>query len=315
MNKQNITINLSPLGIIKVAGPDAEKFLQGQLTCDVREITEQQSRLGAHCDHKGRMQATFRLFKYEADYYLQIPKNLIEHLLTTLKKYAIFSKVTLTDVSTEWQQLGISGPDSLAIINELFAQSAPTQIDTVSCTEQTIIIRIPSNDSPRFSLLAKNTTIENLTQRLQSHCQLADFSHWQLLDIEAGIPSLCPETTGLFTPHQINYPAVNGVSFNKGCYTGQEIVARMHYLGKLKQRMYKITFISSYVNISPGAPLVIISNGQSQECGTLVQACKTQQAQWLGLAVIYDTAIGQTLYIENLEQPILDIQDLPYTIQ
>lgn len=313
MNKQNVIVDLKPLGIIKIAGPDAEKFLQGQLTSDVREVTEQQSRLGAHCDHRGRIQATFRLFKFKAEYYLQIPHNLIDHLLTTLKKYAVFSKVTLTDVSSDWRQLGINGPDSMTIINEAFNHPAPEQIDAIINTDA-LIIRVPSNNFPRFCLLSSQISIESCAQHLQQYCQFTDYAYWQLLDIEAGIPSLSIETIGLFTPQQINYTSINGVSFNKGCYTGQEIVARMHYLGKSKQHMYKIIFSGPTI-VAPGIPVLTKTEEQIQECGTLVQVCQIQENQWAGLAVIYDNAIGQKLYVENLDQPILSVQDLPYNIK
>lgn len=311
MSNTNI-VELTPLGIIKAEGSDAEKFLQGQLTCDVREVSELQSRLGAHCDHKGRMQAIFKLFKYQNDYYFQISKNLIEHLLQCLKKYAVFSKVTLTDVSEDWQQIGINGTESISILKELISEKLPEKIDGVVCLNNLVIIQLPGN-VPRFCLLGSNLTIESLKQFLLTRCQHAEFSYWQSLDIAAGIPSLFPETIGLFTPQQINFTSINGVSFNKGCYTGQEIIARMHYLGKLKQHMYKITFAISH-EIPPGTKIITINNQEATECGTLVQAVKMVDDHWQGLAVIYDTAISQSLYLENLHQPILNIEDLPYTI-
>src|SRR5437868_3251399 len=110
------------LGLIRVTGHDAEKFLQGQLTCDVREVKPSHNLLGAHCDHKGRIQATFRLFSDGKDYYLQLPHNVIPHLMQLLQKYAVFSKVTLSDVSDQWQQIGIFGEvDPNWILKDIYA--------------------------------------------------------------------------------------------------------------------------------------------------------------------------------------------------
>lgn len=237
---------LSSLGLIQVIGVDAEKFLQGQLTCDVREVNAQQYRLGAHCDPKGRVQATFRLFEHQEDYYFLLPKNVIPHLLQCLQKYAVFSKVKLDEVNA---------PEIL----ELFGQTL-----------------------------------------------WSDKSAWELQDILAGIPTIYPETIGEFTPHQINYQLINGVSFNKGCYTGQEIIARMHYLGKPKQQMYRVSFVCEH----PPTPGTKIYNSNAQKVGTLVTAAPVAQNDYQALAVLQNDAITENLYVDSI---LLTLLDLPYT--
>lgn len=234
--------DLSPLGLISITGPDAAKFLQGQLTCDVREVTEQQSCLGAHCDPKGRVQFTFRLFKHLDVYYLRLPREMISHALSLLQKYIIFSKAKLADVSDEWSSLKLT------------------------------------TDS---------------------------FSTSQLQDIEAGIPTITTKTIGLFTPHDINYPLLNGVSFNKGCYTGQEIVARMHFLGKPKQRLYRVSF-SAKQTPEIGAKLL----ADQKEVGTLVNFAEDGQQSYQALVVLQNSAIGSQIF---LDQSLLTVLDLPYT--
>ncbi len=332
-----ILIDLPSLGLIKITGLDAAKFLQGQLTCDVREVTEQQSRLGAHCDSKGRIQATFRLFYYQGDYYLQLPRTQIQPLLNVLKKYALFSKVTLTDISNEWQQLGITGDNCATALASLTEDPLPEKTDITLTSNNLIITRLPHHTTtPRFCLLILTTDSHEgwrvggfpATRSLRAWQGAAatgprdhrstnvvdkdkdkDFNNWQKLDIEAGIATLFPETANQFTPQQINYTALNAVSFTKGCYIGQEIIARTHYLGKAKQHLYKINFQNpNALEFQPGTKLISMNNGDLQECGTLIQA--TQQ---IGLAVIHDNALTHTIYIENLKQPILHIQELTYT--
>jgi folate-binding protein YgfZ len=252
------------LSLIQVSGPDAAKFLQGQLTCDVYTLTTEHSyQIGAHCDPKGRIQATFRLFKQQADFYFLLPANMAATLLTCLQKYAIFSKVTLTQVTD-------------------------------------------SEHLPHFqSLLWPSHNITN----------------WELLDIRAGIATIFPETSGQFTPHQLNYQLINGVSFNKGCYTGQEIVARMHYLGKLKQQTYRIRFTHENL-LSPGT---LIYNQQAQPIGTLLTLAAVRdhttthtliekQNSYEALAVLQNNALQENMYLSTANDNILTLLDLPYQL-
>lgn len=161
-------------GLLKVSGRDAHKLLQGQLTCDVNDLSPTQPQLGAHCNPQGRIISLFYLFNYQGDYYLQMPRDMIDIALKALKKYAPFFKVELTDASDE------------------------------------------------------SSIIESLGSHLPTF-------------LENGVAMIYPETSGVFLPHEINLPQLNGVSFNKGCYTGQEIIARMHYRGKLKNQLHLAT--------------------------------------------------------------------------
>lgn len=238
--------NSTLLSLIRTTGTATSTFLQGQVTCDVTKVNEQQSALGAHCDAKGRIQATFHLFKQQEDYYFLLPKSVAPHLLQCLKKYAVFSKVTLTEI-----------------------------------------------EAPELLEKFKHT--------------LWSDNNWQLQDIRNGIPTIYPETIGEFTPHQINFQLINGISFNKGCYIGQEIIARMHYLGKLKQQMYRVSFSSN----QPPVPGTKIYTAQKQEIGILVNAATANNQDYEALAVLQNDAIKEAIYLEN--QIILTLLDLPYT--
>ncbi len=224
-------VDLTPLGLIAIKGNDAAKFLQGQLTCDVREVTDAQSRLGAHCDPKGRIQFTFRLFKFQDTYYFRLPVDVISHALILLQKYAVFFKVQLEDITQQWASFGLSGANCQTYLEDTFS-IAPTAIDAVVPLQDLILIRT-SASLPRFEIIGKPATIINLQQQFPVTTPHDDFNTWKLLDIQSGVASVNSPTIGEFTPHDLNYPALNGVSFNKGCYTGQEIVARMQYLGQL----------------------------------------------------------------------------------
>lgn len=282
---QNFCGFLSDYGLIKISGVDSEKFLQGQLTCDVREVTEQASRLGAHCDPKGRIQFTFRLFKFHDDYYLRVLKSLIAHTTTLLKKYSVFFKVTLDDVSDEWCIIGLSRNNE----DQIAALKAPEAVDGCSPFEEGIIIRV-LDSMPRFEIMVRENS--SFIKDISPLPQHEEMNNWNLRDIISGIPTIYPETVGHFTPHQINYQLINGVSFKKGCYTGQEIIARMQYLGKLKQSIHRMQMKGGSV-IVPGTK---VKDEVEQEAGEIVQATAVNDFHEV-LAVLYDNALGKKLHV------------------
>lgn len=174
------------LSLIQIQGPEAEKFLQGQLTCDLTQSSDKQLMLGAHCNIKGRIESLFQIFKQDSSFYLLLPRSIASHALATLKKYSIFSK------------------------------------------------------NLELTLLDFDSTLVPVTLP-------EGFDAWRLAQIQQGLPTLFPETIGKFLPHDLNLPQLGAVSFNKGCYLGQEIVARMQHLGKPKRHM-----IQAQISGKPG---------------------------------------------------------------
>jgi folate-binding protein YgfZ len=291
-------------GIIHVPGANAATFLQGQVTCDVREVSAEQSRLGAHCDAKGRIQATFRLLQYSAEYYLQLPCEMVPLALPVLQKYAAFSRINLQAASERWAQLGLIGAQAERQLLTIFAQ-VPQEADAVIQQEEIIIVRMldkPDKQQPRFLALGAVAAIEWLKQKLPPQIIVDDDERWKCLNIQAGIATIYPQTMGLFTPHQLNYQQINGVSFTKGCYTGQEIIARMHYLGKLKQQMHRCQFSGAQIP-APGASL---HNAAGQEVGQIADAAFAADGGAEVLAVLQSSALEQPIYSGNSVLTVLD---------
>jgi len=212
---------------ISVSGPDACKFLQGQLTCDVAALEDRQLTLGAYCNIKGKVESLFYLIRNDAIYFLYPHPDLAEPTLNELKKYAIFSKVAL----------------------------------------KLCEILLPA--------------------------ELARSEEQQVL---AQIPQLYPKTAGLFFPHDLNLPELNAVSFTKGCYRGQEIVARMQHRGNLKRRMY--LFISSKCKLDPGDE---ITSADNTAVGRVVRVYTDPAGPVVGLAVVNDSCIKQQLKAGDCE--------------
>lgn len=295
-------IDLIDLGLIRISGKNAKQFLQGQLTCNLEEINATQSRLGAHCDAKGRIIAIFRLFSYQNDYYFLVQRSTLPLLLVSLQKYAVFSKLVLTEVSDDWQKLGF-----YETAENLSTKQTLAQENNIVITDHTLSLSI-QGPVPRTILLAPiNKPINFSSNKLEQQ----SVNRWHLLDIMAGIPTIYPETSGQFTPHQLNLPELGGVSFDKGCYIGQEIIARTHYLGKSKSRLYRVTFLADSPSL-PGSPL--FDYDKKMEKGTLIMCAKEQDSRYQALVCLQAQAISHTIKLGNLEGPLLDFLELPYSI-
>ena len=230
--KTDIVTDLSYLGLIKITGADAQQLLQGQFTNDISKVNTEQHQLSALCNHKGRIIVSFRIFQHEAAFYLLLPKESLAPVIKRLQMYVLRSAVKIEDASDNLARIGISGVNSEQILTDcLFAP--PTEIDANVTKDAITILRI-AGTIPRYIILGEKISIECFTKL----AKLEDSQTWQLLDILAGLPTVGLATTEEFVPQMINYHNVNGVSFKKGCYTGQEIIARLHYLGEVKRQLY-----------------------------------------------------------------------------
>ena len=286
MRTEHTLSDLSSLGLLKITGENAKKFLQGQLTCNLDEVTASQSRLGAHCNPQGRIISLFRIFLYQDSYYLQMPKENWVLAHAALKKYAVFFKVDLTDASETLPRIGYCGSELKNIIPSL-----PENDNDMVITDHFSIIKI-QGVSPRYEILG-NVTLskEKLTSQTNNI--------WQYLDITSGIPNIYPETSEKFLPHEINLPTLNAVSFNKGCFTGQEIIARMQYRGKLKTHLYQAKAESNTAPIRGGA----IYSGKDA-CGSIVDYCQVSYNSYELLIIASEKDIETTLALdpENAQQ-------------
>lgn len=301
---RNNSIDLVDLGLIRTNGKDAKQFLQGQLTCDLEEINAERSRLGAHCDVKGRIIAIFRLFFYQNDYYFLLPSSMLSLLLASLQKYAVFSKVTLTNVSKDWQKIGLYGPSLKDLLTDQNLYVAKENEVAEFCDKLSISIPGPV---PRHILLAPTSEPIKFIKTLEQQ----NIDHWHLLDIMAGIPTIYPETSAQFTPHQLNFPQINGVSFNKGCYIGQEIIARTHYLGRSKSRLFRVGFQDNNPS-SPGTPL--FDSDLKIKKGALIMCAKEQGHHYQALICLQTQAIYNNIRLGSLEGPLINFLELPYSI-
>lgn len=256
--------DLHETGVLKVSGPDAKKLLQGQLTINVETLSAN-GQLGAHCNPQGRVISLFHLFLWQNDYCLLMPKDVIAKAMQALKKYAVFYKVNLYDASDEFCIIGYRG-------NNL----PPASALQLTYGKSAILL---DHASQKASFLLKVKP------------ELVALDTWKYATITDGIPTVYSVTSELFLPHEINLPELQAVNFDKGCYTGQEIIARMHYKGKLKTHLYRATTTSS---LKPGWCL--------KPNGSIVEACQLDYNNHYALIITDETsAQNNQLQVEETQ--------------
>ncbi|NWD59987.1 folate-binding protein YgfZ [Pseudomonas sp. IPO3774] len=296
---------LSHEGVLAVRGSDAAKFLQGQLTCNLNYLSDTQASLGARCTQKGRMQSSFRILLQGDGVLLAMATELLEPQLADLKKYAVFSKSKLTDESAAWARFGVSDADQ--VLAGLGLQ-LPAETDSVVRSDDLIAIRVSPG---RAELWAPAAQAQTLHSQLAAQLHEGELNQWLLCQIRAGIGQVMPQTRELFIPQMLNLQAVGGVSFKKGCYTGQEIVARMQYLGKLKRRLYRLSLNAGELP-EPGTPL--FSPNHNSAIGEVVLAARADQAIELLAVLQAEAAESGDVHVGTLEGPGLQLLDLPYQL-
>ncbi|EQM67404.1 folate-binding protein YgfZ [Pseudomonas tohonis] len=292
-------------GLLAVRGVDAAKFLQGQVTCNLAYLDDKTASLGARCTPKGRMVSSFRILSEGDGYLLALDAALLDAQLADLKKYAVFSKSTLGDESSDWVRFGLVGGD--AVLQGLGLE-LPPEADSLARANGLIALRLSDG---RSELWAPRGQADALHARLAADLPEAPLEAWLLGQVRAGIGQVFAATRELFIPQMINLQAVGGVSFKKGCYTGQEIVARMQYLGKLKRRLQRLA-LPAGERPQPGAEL--FSPVHQSSVGEVVLAAPAENGFEL-LAVLQEDAVNDgRIHLGAADGPALTLLNLPYVL-
>ena len=224
-------IDLSNWALITLIGDDKKSYLHGQVTCDVVGLAADQSTLAGHCDAKGKLRTVFRLFHHNDGYGFLQRRSIMDTQLPELKKYAIFSKVDI-EASNDIL-LGLAGHEADAQIAQLFGGEGD-----VRAVEGGTAVKI---DNQRWLLALTADAAGDIANKLAGTAVLSDDTLWDLFDILAAIPRVDAATELEFIPQAMNLQALDGISFTKGCYTGQETVARAKYRGINKRAMYIVS--------------------------------------------------------------------------
>ncbi len=306
--------DLSPSSVIMVKGEDAASFLQGQLSNDINLVTEQLSQLSACCNPKGRVLAIFRIFKYQDQLCLVVANDIKERIIKRLKMFVMMSKVEIIDMSDEITHFGLAGEKIDSILRECNYKVDTTE-NSVSFIKGISFISLPGPGN-RFECFASFEAVKQLTFALNENSS-PKLSHypkqiWNILGIKAGLANISSNTQELFVPQMLNLHSIDAVSFKKGCYTGQEVVARMHHLGTAKRLMYGIKFHSS-LQVKQGDSLYSPDSKSAQGAGKIVNIEQVEHQQYIALAVIENELISHnSIYIDEPQQHKVEIFTLPY---
>ena len=305
--------DLSHLSVIAVHGADAESFLQSQFSNDISQITDTRSGLNAYCTPKGRMLGLMRVFRQGETWYLRLPEDTAEAVMQRLRMYVMRADVTIEDVSDNFVRIGISGGQAVEELATAM-NAVPAETDQVTHTADITLLSVPGVQ-PRFeAYISAHEAARKLWDSVNVRAAPVGESAWRLLEILAGLPTVFAATSELFVPQMANLQLLNGVSFKKGCYPGQEIVARMQYLGTLKRRMY-VGRIETDEQALPGDALFTVADSE-QAVGRLVDAQPHPDGGQAALAVIQITAAETTgLHLGSSEGPAFILGTLPYPFE
>ena len=305
----DIMCDLSHYKILAAVGEDAKTFLQGQLTNDTALINDNSSQISGLCTAKGRLISNFRLFQSESNLFAILPEDLFEKTLSTLQPYILRANVQLGDASDALVQIGISGERATQQLKEHIGE-LPANPNAVTTHQSLIVIKISEH---RYHVLGDMDDCKTLWSHLDVHCTPVSSQLWQLLNIRDGLPEITEKTSEEFIPQMINMDAIDAISYTKGCYTGQEIVARTHYLGKQKRRMYRL-HIKTDSQPQTGDELATDTSTGSQYTGTIVTVqSEAGGGGYEALAVVQIKSMEtEKLRLKGVESEI-ELLKLPYS--
>ncbi len=315
---QNNTVLMdrSHAGLICFSGDDVRPFLQNQLSCDVGDVGLSTAQYGSYCTPKGRMLATFILWQSDGTFYMQLPESLVTSMIKRLSMFVLRAKVIITDANENFIRIGLVGKQSHQLVEKY--TGSRFDIDPARCLnvihyQQAHVVRHNAN---RFEFFLPVEQAPELWEQLSQYAKPVGSNSWDWLEIRDGIPIILPATQEQFIPQMVNLEAIGGVSFKKGCYPGQEIVARTQHIGKIKRRMYlaHIASDSADVTVMPGDELFgdVLAD---QSCGKIVNSAPASDGGFDVLAVIQvSSSEGGNVYWQSAKAQQLEIIPLSYSI-
>ena len=290
LNLENKYVHLNTNSTIKVEGDDRIQFLQGQLTQDINLITLDRALFAGFCNPKGRVLAFMLCYMDQASIHIQIDSSVEESFLKRLKMYVLRSKVSMSLLGDQFTCIGFMGFKALL---EQGIEAPKSYLDIVR-SHDVMIMRV-GKDTERFQLMGEASKVKSFMQLNLPEYTSMSIESWNNLNILDGVPDIYPTTQEAFIPQSLNMDLIDGVNFKKGCYTGQEIVARTHYLGKVKRRMYR-GFIESQDVLTPGDQIL---NEKKEVIGQLVRSAVENNSKTNMLIELRVDQAHEALYIKN----------------
>jgi len=290
---------------ILVHGEDAESFLQGQLSNDIGQVSATQGQPAAYCTPKGRVLATFSVWPHDSGYVLRLPSELAESMRKRLQIYVLRARVRLEDISDRVALLGLAGPQSVSRFRTEFGVAPVAPFDVVRIEDFTAMA-LPGQ---RIELAVSRASATSIWDRLvAAGCTPAGQAEWDAPAISSGAATVLAATSDQFIPQMLNLELIGGIAFDKGCYPGQEIVARSQYRGQVKRRLRR------FASVQPAQPGASLCTDDGSPAGTVVNIATVPGGSYELLAVTALDASHIRLHLADLRDSILQPLPLPYEL-
>ena len=300
---------LTDLSILTIKGPDARKFLQGQVTCDINQLNGKLATYGAQCTPKGRAIFNFLATSVTTEQVtLRLPQEMEFIARKSLGKYMVFSKAEMSEAQ-EYAVVGITGSEASKTLEAVFGHAPTEPLSALQINDCNIICL----SEGRYECWIHQSILKETWQKLTSQAPVAATKNWHALDIQSGISNIYLPTTEEFVPQTINMGQIGAISFTKGCYTGQEVVARMQYLGKQKRYTYRARYVGSKIP-QPGENL--LTESAAQTIGKVVSAAHIDDETYELLVCITQAAFEQgNVCLAEDTGNCIEFLELPYPIE
>jgi hypothetical protein len=307
--RQPVRAALGELGVIRASGEDSARFLHGQLTSGVEHLRGDRMQLAGYCTAKGRLLATFRLWREGDVSYLLLPREILPGVMKRLSMFVLRAKAKLVDDSGNWRIGAVFGTGAAAALGAGGIEVPAGVGDCVGAGSPRLARLHPGLRVPeRFLVLARSDAADGTSLPLESLPEVDAGAFWWS-EIDAAVPTVFVATQEKFVPQMVNFEVVGGVDFAKGCYPGQEVVARSQYRGKLKRRMQR-----AHCAEMAAAGADVYADGEAEPAGTVVMAASAVEG---GFDVLFECPlekVGSRLRVGAADGPRLDLLALPYEL-
>ncbi|MFO7190605.1 MAG: folate-binding protein YgfZ [Pseudomonadota bacterium] len=304
----SIIAPLSQFGVLRFSGADAGFFLHGQFSCDVKALVADKTTPGGYCTAQGRLLANFLLWRDADAFHILLARDILPAIYRRLQLYVLRAKVKIEDVSDHYAICGVAGPRAAEALRQAGLAPADTPYGCVT-DETAVCLALPGG---RHLALIRTARFEQCWTALTQILKPVGQPCWAWLDVVNGLPWITAATQDQFVPQMVNLEALGGVSFQKGCYPGQEVVARTQYRATTRRRMYR-----AHVDAEARAGMALYADTLGeQSCGTVVNTAPAPEGGTELLAVLHPDAMAATaIRLGAPDGPALALRELPYSVE
>ncbi len=313
-----VVTNLAHHALLKVSGSDAFDFLQGQLTSDVSEVSDKKAQLSSYCDPQGNVLAVFLLFKKGEDFYLSFDGSLKESMQKRLTMFVMRSDVQITDESADTIHIGFAGEFGDLDVQRRLNTKVKEIYESGSVEEEgmqdVFVVKVPG-PYHKYDLFGPAEQIKQAWLKLRDNADVTNTQDWNLLNIAAGVPEITANNSGEFIGQFLNLDKLDAINFKKGCFPGQEIIARVHYRGKVTKRMLRVR-MDELLELTSGDDLVLQDSNGKKHTMAVINA----NPDVFGTSTLC-LAVGTLKSLDSVEGNLMTesgkaaiIEPLPYSI-